>query len=98
MTGPREGAKAPRLRVGPVLVDDEDGRAVAAAIADANEGVEVLHRDGYLRVSAPAPCVVARADVEEQLGRPFSLRGDLEKAMTSFQGRLQLDDEVARWL
>jgi hypothetical protein len=84
--------------VGPVLVDGEDGRAIAAAIERSNADVEVVHRGSYLRVSAPAPCVVVRADVEEQLGRPFSLRSDLERAMTSFQGRLELDDEVARWL
>ena len=37
MTGARDGERS-RGAVGPVLVDDEDGRAVAAAIAHANPG------------------------------------------------------------
>ncbi len=85
-------------RVGPVLIDGETGRAVAAAIVRANEQAIVTHRGGYVRVAAPSPCIVTRVAVEEELGRAFSLRGDLEAAMTSFQGRLQLGDEVARWV
>ncbi len=84
--------------VGPVLIDGEEGRAVAAAIARANALARIIQRGGYVRVAAPSPCVVARSDVEQELGRPFSLRGDLERAMTSFRGRLQLDEEVARWV
>jgi hypothetical protein len=79
-------------RVGPVLIDGETGRAVAAAIVRANDQAVVTQRGGYMRVTAPSPCVVTRAGVEDEL------RGDLEAAMTSFQGRLQLEDEVARWL
>ncbi|MGH7438705.1 MAG: MmoB/DmpM family protein [Polyangiaceae bacterium] len=85
-------------RVGPVLIDGETGRAVAAAIVRANDQAVVTQRGGYVRVSAPSPCTVTRAGVEDELGRAFCLRGDLETAMTSFQGRLQLDDEVARWV
>jgi hypothetical protein len=85
-------------RVGPVLIDGETGRAVAAAILRVNDQAVVTQRGGYVRVSAPSPCTVTRAGVEDELGRAFCLRGDLEAAMTSFQGRLQLEDEVARWV
>jgi hypothetical protein len=81
-----------------VLIDSETGRAVAAAIVRGNEQAIVTHRGGYVRVAAPSPCIVTRVAVEQELGGAFSLRGDLEAAMTSFQGRLQLGDEVARWV
>ena len=83
--------------VGPVLVRDAIGDAIVEAIRDGNAGAEVTGQGGYLRVSAPAPCVVSRAAIEARLGAPIALREELHRTMVSFAGRLELDDEVARW-
>jgi MmoB/DmpM family protein len=85
-------------RVGPILSPGDVARAVVGAIQRENVDVVVVDRGGYLRVSAPSPCVASRPVIEELLGAPFSVRTDLEPAMTSFSGRLELDDEVVRWL
>ena len=84
-------------RVGPVLIDGEVGRALARTIAGENADTVILERGGYLRVTAPSPCAVSRAAVEVELGDAFAFRRDLEPVMPSFQGQLQLEDEVARW-
>lgn len=85
-------------RVGPVLSDGVTARAVASAIQGDNEDVVVVDRGGYLRVSAPSPCVVSRVAIEGQLGRRFSLRTELEPVMVSFQGLLELREDEAKWL
>jgi hypothetical protein len=41
--------------------------------------------------------VLTRGAVEEELGAPFDLRGDLEQVMPAFRGRLVLTEEEARW-
>ncbi|MDY7105090.1 MAG: MmoB/DmpM family protein [Actinomycetota bacterium] len=84
-------------RVGPVLRAGRLGEAVAAAVSRGDGGVEIEDRGGYLRVTAPPPCVVRRDAVEEELGEPFALPGDLERVMPSFRGRLVLSEEEARW-
>lgn len=84
-------------RVGPVLRTGRVGEAVAAALRRLDAGTHVDDRGGYLRVSAAAPCVVTRLAVEEELGEPFDLRGDLERVMPAFRGRLVLSEEEARW-
>jgi hypothetical protein len=84
-------------RVGPVLRTGRVGEAVAAAVRRLDAGARVEDRGGYLRVSAAAPCVLTRGAVEEELGAPFDLRGDLEQVMPAFRGRLVLTEEEARW-
>ncbi len=84
-------------RVGPVLAAGSLADAVVAAARRLNDGVEVLDRGGYLRVSAPGRCVVTRAAIEAHLGRPVALPGDLEKVMTSFAGRLTVGPDGATW-
>lgn len=83
--------------VGPVLVDGEAARAIAAVLCAGNEHVAVLTRGAYLRVHAPGRCVLVRADVEAALGRPFRLPTDLEAIMPSFVGRLVITEARAEW-
>lgn len=83
--------------VGPVLEPDEVGAAIIAAIREANPGVTVLDRGGYLRVLVPGRCVVERAAIERALGRPFRLPGDLELVMPSFQGAMRMTDDEVVW-
>jgi len=88
---------AARDGVGPVLEADDIGRAIIAAIREANTGVTVLDRGGYLRVLVPGRCVVRRAAIERALGRPFRLPGDLELVMPSFQGAIRITDDEVVW-
>src|SRR5215471_10354779 len=83
--------------VGPVLDAGEPAQAIIAAIRKLNSNVTVVDRWSYLRVLVPDRCVVARAAVEEALGRSFLLPGDLELVMPSFQGTLTMTDEEAVW-
>jgi toluene monooxygenase system protein D len=83
--------------VGPVLETGELGHAIAQAIQKRYTSARILDRGAYLRVSVPQRCVVRRADVEEVLGRPFCLPGDLERVMPSFKGTLTIGDEEIVW-
>ena len=84
--------------VGPVLHAGAVGDAIVAAIRAENANVTLIDRGSYLRVAAPDRCSVTRAAIEESLGRPFRLPGDLEQAMTSFVGHLEVDEEHAQWI
>jgi toluene monooxygenase system protein D len=84
-------------RVGPVLCAGELADAVIEAIVERNQETVVEDRGGYRRVSTPRRCVLSRAALEEALGRPVHLPSALEKIMSSFRGRLALDDDEARW-
>lgn len=83
--------------VGPVLEASEVGHAIVAAIREAHPEVSVLDRGGYLRVGVPGRCVVRRAAIERALGRAFRLPGDLELAMPSFQGAIEMTDDEVVW-
>jgi hypothetical protein len=86
-----------RDHVGPVLEAGEAGRAVVAAIRKLNAGVSLQDRGSYLRVLVPRACTVTRAAIEAELGRPFTLPGDLEQLMPSFKGTLTIDSERVSW-
>ena len=83
--------------VGPVLESGPVGEAIVAAIRATNPGVVVVDRGSYLRVLVPGRCELSRLAVEERLGRPFRLPGDLERAMPSFKGRLAIGEDGATW-
>jgi hypothetical protein len=83
--------------VGPVLIAGRTAEAVIAAIREENEQVETVDRGSYIRVLCPGECRLTRAAVERQLGAPFALPADLERVMASFQGRLEVDEDQARW-
>ncbi|HLY11851.1 MAG TPA: MmoB/DmpM family protein [Planctomycetota bacterium] len=83
--------------VGPVLEAGEASRAVIEAIRTLNPGVEIRDRGAYVRVQVPRRCVVTRAAIEQSLGRPFRLPGDLECLMPAFKGRFAVSEEEASW-
>jgi hypothetical protein len=85
------------VRVGPVLVEGDESRAVIAAIRELNADVTVRDRGAYLRVEVPQRCVVTRAAVERGLGRPFELPAALERIMPSFAGRFSVSSDMASW-
>ena len=84
-------------RVGPVLHAGPRTDALVAAIRAENGDVEVLDRGAYVRVSAPGRCRMTRAVVERFLGEPFELPNDLEAMMSSFAGRIAIDDAEVVW-
>jgi hypothetical protein len=90
MTSPSSG-------VGPVLIANEIGHAVARAVQAANRDVVLLDRGAYLRLLAPSPCRVGRADVERVLGKPFLIPQDLEAVMPSFAGVIRLERDSVEW-
>ena len=84
--------------VGPVIQSGEVARAVVAAVEGDNAGraVNVVDRGSYVRVEVEGECVITRASVERELGRPFKLH-ELEVNMPSFAGRIDTSTEVIRF-
>lgn len=83
--------------VGPVLEAGETAHAIIAAIRKTNAAVKVQDHGSYLRVLVPHACLVTRAAIEAELGRPFRLPGELEQLMPSFKGTLELTSDAASW-
>lgn len=87
--------------VGPVLQAGELAEAVAVAAEIDNPGrrVDVRNRGSYVRIEVDGgECILRRATIAEQLGRPFQMR-DLEINMPSFVGRIETGTEQIRfWL
>jgi hypothetical protein len=83
--------------VGPVLEANETSRALVAAIIKTNADVVVHDRGSYLRVLVPRACVLSRAAVEAELGRPFRLPGDLESLMPSYKGTVKMTGDEVSW-
>lgn len=79
------------LRAGPLSA------VIVQAIKAANQQVTIIDRGSYLRVHVPARCVLRRELVEQYLGAPFLLPGDLESVMSSFMGRLTISETIAVW-
>jgi toluene monooxygenase system ferredoxin subunit len=96
-------ARAPRSTerpsddVGPVLQEGAEAIAILAAIRRENADVRVVDRGSYLRVLCPRRCVVTRASIEAELGRPFRLPGDLELVVSAFKGRFHVTEDEASW-
>ena len=91
------GREALAERVGPVLEAGDVARGVIAAIRRCNQSVEVRDRGAYLRVLVPERCQVTRAAIEQELGRPFRLPGELEAIMPSFSGEFRVSEADAVW-
>lgn len=84
--------------VGPVIQSGEVARAVVAAVEGDNAGraVNVVDRGSYIRIEVERECVITRASVERELGRPFKLH-ELEVNMPSFAGRIDTSTEMIRF-
>jgi hypothetical protein len=86
-----------QANVGPVLESGTVGRAVVAAISKRHPEATIQDRGSYVRVLVAGRCVLAREDVERELGHPFQLPRDLEHVMPAFQGRLRMNEHEAIW-
>jgi toluene monooxygenase system protein D len=83
--------------VGPVLQPTPFGRAVVAAIQAENKDVAVHDEGAYIRVHTPRVCRLTKTEIEAQLGREVRFPGDLEVAMPSFSGLVEMTDKGATW-
>ena len=83
--------------VGPVLDAGEIADAIVVAVKSLNGSVVIEDRGSYLRVLCPDRCVLTRRAIEEALGRPFRLPGELECAMPSFKGSFRVTEDEAEW-
>jgi toluene monooxygenase system protein D len=83
--------------VGPVVQPTSFGRAVVAAIQAENTDVTVYDEGAYIRVHTPRVCRVTKIGVEAQLGQIVSFPGDLEVAMPSFSGLVEMTEAGATW-
>jgi toluene monooxygenase system ferredoxin subunit len=90
-------AKEAELCVGPVLNVGPQAEAVVVAIFSLNADVQVIDRGAYLRVLAPRLCRVTAEAIQRCGGMHFELPGDLERIMSSFQGRFRVDASQAVW-
>jgi len=93
----RAQGREAELRVGPVLSAGPQAEAVVVAICSLNADVEVSDRGAYLRVLAPRLCRVTVEAIERCGGFRFELPRDLERIMSSFQGRFRVDAARAVW-
>jgi hypothetical protein len=83
--------------VGPVLQAGPLCEAVIAVICERHPDAVVIDRGAYKRVLVPVRCSLARSAIEQHLGQPFYLPGDLEAIMTSFVGKFRVSEEEACW-
>jgi len=90
-------AEIEREGVGPVLLPTELGHAVAATIKDENPEVIVHDEGAYLRVHSRRVCRVSRAGVESYTGYAVRFPGELELIMSSFTGKVAMNEDAAIW-
>lgn len=85
--------------VGPIMQHGDVAEAVKEAAVLDNEGrnVEVVDRGSYVRIQVDGgECILRRATIEEELGRPFRM-SELELNMSSFVGRIDTGTDAIRF-
>lgn len=84
--------------VGPIIQAGEIAEAVAAAVREDNAGreVNVIDRGSYVRIEVDGECIIRRATLENELGRPFRM-AELEVNMPSFVGQIETASDHIRF-
>ena len=83
--------------VGPVLTSSTTTDAIVEAIQNENVGVVVEDRGAYRRILVAGRCEVSKSGIEAALGREVRFPGELEIVMSTFKGRIMLDEDRAVW-
>ena len=85
-------------RVGPILRRGEIAQAAIEAAEEDNPGktIRVDDKVAYVRIDTENELVLNRSTMERMLGRPFRM-AELEVDLSSFAGRIQIEDEFARF-
>lgn len=85
--------------VGVDLQENEDNRALVAAIEADNPGCAVRYIPGLVRVTAPGRLVINRDSVQERLGRDWETH-EFQLAIVSYFGHIaewEDDQIVIQW-
>jgi hypothetical protein len=83
--------------VGPVLQATPLARCMIEALGEEHEGLYVEDAGAYYRVFAPGVCRLRKAIVDEIAGRDVAFPRELEVILSSFTGRMKMNDCGAVW-
>lgn len=83
--------------VGPVLQATPLARYMIEALEEEHEGLFVEDAGAYYRVFAPGVCRLRKEIVDEIAGRDVSFPRELEVILSSFTGKMKMNDSGAVW-
>lgn len=83
--------------VGPVLQATPLARFMLEALEEEHEGLFVEDAGAYYRVFAPGVCRMRRELVEEIAGREVEFPRELEVILSSFTGKMIMNESGAVW-
>jgi hypothetical protein len=83
--------------VGPVLQATPLARYIIEALEEEHEGLFVEDAGAYYRVFAPGVCRLRKEVVDEIAGRDVVFPRELEVILSSFTGRMKMNDSGAVW-
>jgi hypothetical protein len=83
--------------VGPVLQATPLARYMIEALEEEHEGLFVEDAGAYYRVFAPGVCRLRKDVVDEIAGRDVGFPRELEVILSSFTGKMMMNDSGAVW-
>ncbi len=83
--------------VGPVLQATPLARCMIQALEEEHEGLFVEDAGAYYRVFAPGICRLRKEVVDEIAGRDVGFPRELEVILSSFTGRMKMNESGAVW-
>lgn len=83
--------------VGPVLQATPLARYMIEALEEEHEGLFVEDAGAYYRVFAPGICRLRKEIVDEIAGRDVIFPRELEVILSSFTGKIKMNDSGAVW-
>ncbi|MCW2762348.1 MAG: toluene 4-monooxygenase protein [Marmoricola sp.] len=83
--------------VGPVLQSTPLARFMIEAMEEEHPGLFVEDAGAYYRVFAPGVCRLRKEVVDEIAGRDVAFPRELEVILSSFTGRMQMNQSGAVW-
>ena len=83
--------------VGPVLQSTPLARCMIEALEEEHEGLFVEDAGAYYRVFAPGVCRLRKDVVDEIAGRDVDFPRELEVILSSFTGKMIMNDSGAVW-
>lgn len=88
-----------KIMVGVDMKDDLVGEAIAAAIAEANSGCEIMRLPGLVKIKSPNRMIIDRKTVEKHLKRDWDTEEFNLSIVSYFGDIIEWDDEkiVISW-
>jgi hypothetical protein len=83
--------------VGPVLQATPLARCMIEALEEEHEGLFVEDAGAYYRIFAPGVCRLRKEIVDEIAGRDVAFPRELEVILSSFTGKMKMNDSGAVW-